>query len=147
MLKEIRSNKWIVLLAILVTIIFIVLETQIILLSNQTKIVSQVDSAKSKPIAKSEPVLNVLGKVKKIEGNNITLDLKTLEILAKTISGTKVYRISMEPGSAESPPKAQNMEASLFDIKVGDIISISSKEDIKNKTVVEADSIVIFPSK
>lgn len=143
MFEEIKNNKWIVLLIIM---IFAVLEVQIFFLSNQTKSVARNSFASSKPASEVIPPAHVAaGRVKKIEGSDIILSVERFgDIRVKTTPGTKIQQRTAK--SADSEPSSKELaEAAFSDIGIGDSILVSSREVIKEKAAsINADTIYIF---
>lgn len=104
-------------------------------------------------------VFYVSGEIKSISGNVISLEINSpsernlpgmepkKEIRKIDVaSGTKLFKISLfaVPGidpktKLPAPPKEETIKIS--DLKVGNIINVSSKENIKDKTEFEASGI------
>jgi len=104
-----------------------------------------------------EEIYSVIGKITKIEGNSILMEsqirvsrlplpegkeIETKEIKVNLTDETKIAKIELIVPTT-LPPKEIFKETPLKfeDLKVGDQINVTSKENIKGKTEILADRI------
>jgi hypothetical protein len=104
-----------------------------------------------------EEIYSISGKIKKIEGNSIWIEsqirvsqlplpggkeFETKEIKVNVLPETKIVKVEM----AEIPPPPpeepfKEIPLKFEDLKVGNQITVTSKENIKGKTEILADRI------
>jgi hypothetical protein len=104
-----------------------------------------------------EEIYSISGKITKIEGNSIWIEsqirvsrlplpggkeFETKEIKVNVLPETKIVKVEM----AEIPPPPpeepfKEIPLKFEDLKVGDQITVTSKENIKGKTEISADRI------
>jgi hypothetical protein len=104
-----------------------------------------------------EEIYSISGKIKKIEGNSIWIEsqirlsrlplpggkeFETKEIKVNILPETKIVKVEI----AEIPPLPpeepfKEIPLKIEDLKVGDQITVTSKENIKGKTEILADRI------
>jgi hypothetical protein len=104
-----------------------------------------------------EEIYSISGKIKKIEGNSIWIEsqirvsqfplpggkeFETKEIKVNVSPETKIVKVEI-PEIPPPPPEEPFKEIPLKieDLKVGDQITVTSKENIKEKTEILADRI------
>jgi hypothetical protein len=104
-----------------------------------------------------EEIYSISGKIKKIEGNSIWIEsqirvsrfplpggkeFETKEIKVNVLPETKIVKVEIleiPPPPPEEPFK--EIPLKIEDLKVGDQITFTSKENIKGKTEILADRI------
>jgi len=107
-----------------------------------------------------EEIYSISGQITKIEGNAIWIEsqirvsqfplpggkeIETREIKVNVLPETKIVKIEIPETPPLSPEDLfKEVSLKLEDLKVGDQISISSKENIKDKTEIFAERIELI---